>query len=78
MSFFMNPFKKHDAKDFDVHVDLASAERHPSVFTARDRNVSNSVDGKGEKDVEPASATDALSGYTVETLRTEIDLGILL
>lgn len=63
MPFFMNPFKKHDAKDFDVLVDLASAERHP-------------FGGKMDTDAEPERASDVTSGYTVETLRAEIDLGM--
>ena len=78
MPFFVNPLKKHDAKDFDVLVDLANAERHPSDVIARDRKLADSAEGKSEKDVEPARASDALNGYTIETLQVEIGLGILL
>ncbi|MCJ1266623.1 hypothetical protein MMC22_006508 [Lobaria immixta] len=75
MPFFINPFKKHDVKDFDVHVDLANAERHPSVVTARDRNAAISADGKLSTDIE-VRGSHALSGYTVDTLRAEIDLDV--
>lgn len=78
MPFIVNPFKKHDAKDFDVLVDLADAKQHPSHTTARDRNLADSAEGKSEKDVEPARASDALNGYTMETLQAEIELGMLL
>ena len=76
MPFFMNPFKKHDPKDLDVFVDLANAERHPSAGKARNRSLANSAEDKPDNDVEPARASDTLSGYTVETLRAEIDLGM--
>lgn len=75
MPFFINPFKKHDVKDFDVHVDLANAKRHPSVVTARDRNAAISAEGKLSTDIE-VRGSHALSGYTIDTLRAEIDLGM--
>ena len=79
MPFFVNPLKKHDAKDFDVLVDLADAERHSSDGIARDRKLADSAEGKSEKDVEPARASgDAPNGYTIETLQAEIGLGMLL
>lgn len=72
----MNPFRKLDATDFDVHVDLADAERHPSGRMAHDQSAANSAGDKFDKDVEPSGASDALPGYTIETLRAEIDLGM--
>lgn len=77
MAFFLNPFRKLDATDFDVHVDLADAERHPSGRMAQDQSAANSAEGKPDKDVELSGPTDALRGYTIETLRAEIDLGML-
>ena len=77
MPFFVNPLKKHDAKEFDVLVDLANAEGHPSDVIARDRKFADSREGKSEKDVEPARTSDAVNGFTIETLQAEIARGML-
>lgn len=79
MPVFMNPFQKHDISDFtDVYVPLGQATRHASVVAAHDEKL-GTVGGKVDKGLEagayPAGGNDR-SAYTIEGLRTEIDLDV--
>ncbi|KAI9805810.1 MAG: hypothetical protein M1825_000424 [Sarcosagium campestre] len=82
MPFFINPFKKHDASEFEgVLVPLGEAPRHPSVVgTHHERSGKNGTlaDGSSDKDAERASdrLSEDVSPYSIEGLRAEIDADI--
>lgn len=65
----MNPFRKHKPINFeDVYTPLVIAERHSSVPSSPTAN----------KGIEPGRApSDALTGWTLEDLRAEIDSGMI-
>ena len=70
MPIFMNPFQKHDVKDFpDVYVPLAHATRNASVVEDHEKpGISSDSPVKDEADVR-----GECSANTVEGLRAEID-----
>lgn len=69
MSFFVNPFRKHDVADFpDVLVPLQEAPRHPSVVRAYDEDAAEKSEG-GRPGLE-------YGPYTIEGLKAEIDQDI--
>lgn len=63
---FVNPFRKHKPINFeDVYIPLGIAERHSTVPTTN-------------KGIEPGRASsNALTGWTLEDLRAEIDSGMI-
>jgi hypothetical protein len=69
MSFFINPFKKHDVSEFPgVYVPMADAKRHPSVVAANERKLSmvdSNIEGNGY-----------YFRFTIEALRAEVDSDI--
>ncbi|KAI9789900.1 MAG: hypothetical protein M1816_005669 [Peltula sp. TS41687] len=75
MRFFVNPFKKHDVKDFPgVLVSLQDAPRHVSAVRSYDEKAGDSPTSMGpdaEKGRSPSR--DESSPYTVEGLKLEIE-----
>lgn len=70
----MNPFRKHKPINFeDVYIPLAIAERHSTVPS------SSSPTTNTNKGIEPggAAASGALTEWTLEDLRAEIDSGMI-
>lgn len=66
----MNPFRKHKPINFeDVYIPLGIAERHSTVPSSPTTN----------KAIEPgrSSSSNALTGWTLEDLRAEIDSGMI-
>ncbi|MCJ1224687.1 hypothetical protein MMC12_001332 [Toensbergia leucococca] len=76
MSFFMNPFKKHDVSEFEnVYVPFENANRHPSVVATHNvkfGSASGNMPNNDEIDGRP-SPTYSESAYTIEGLRAEVD-----
>lgn len=66
---FVNPFRKQKPINFeDVYIPLGIAERHSTVPSSPTTN----------KGIEPGqSSTNALTGWTLEELRAEIDSGMI-
>lgn len=77
MPFFMNPFQKHNVKDFpDVYVPLARSTRNASVVADHNEKVGAFSPGNKLDDEAAVSPSDDYSACTVEGLRAKIDLDI--
>lgn len=75
MPFFVNPFKKHDAKDFPgVLVSLQDAPRHPSIVRGYEGKAGG-TDSSMDLDAEKGRSTmeEEYSPYTIESLKLEIE-----
>lgn len=75
MPVFLNPFQKHDVRDFpDVYVPLGQSTRHPSIVAEHDEKIAAHKDGEKVDDENPPAYD--YSANTMEGLRAEIDLDI--
>lgn len=75
MGFFVNPFRKHDVREFpDVLVPLRDAPRHPLVMQKYEEKGRTGT-GSPEKDPEryPTRSSDEYSPFTIENLKAEIE-----
>lgn len=75
MPLFVNPFKKHDVKDFPgILVSLQDAPRHPSVLRGYEERAggrNSTFDPDAEKGQSPSR--DENSPYTIEGLKLEVE-----
>lgn len=79
MPIFLNPFRKYDVSDFEgVLVPLADVERHPSFLASQGEKTNLGPEAANESATEIGAQTGQHSGgYSIQSLRAEIDTGML-